>query len=310
MKLKSPFLVKPNTPVKLNRIDTSSHDGCADQDAAASVLSKHGEQLASLQEVLYASQAKAVLIVIQGMDTAGKDGTIRNIFAGINPQGCQVTSFKVPTPIEARNVFLWRCQLQTPPRGMIGIFNRSHYEDVLSPRVHDLMSEKTARGHMDDINAWEQTLADNDVVILKFFLHISKGEQTKRLQARIDTPDKRWKLSPADFAERVFWPKYTAAYEDILRRTSHRHAPWFVIPADHKWYRNVAISTILVDALKQLKLEYPKPTFDPKGIDLSEDKPKIVAKEIAAREKSGSAKAGSPSKSPGAPEDASASKKS
>jgi PPK2 family polyphosphate:nucleotide phosphotransferase len=284
MKLKSPFLIKPHTRVRLSHLSTDAHPGVADKDAAKLITEKHGEQLDSLQEVFYASQSKALLIVLQGMDTAGKDGTIRHIFNRVNPQGCDVASFKVPTPLEARHEFLWRCQLQTPPRGMIGIFNRSHYEDVLSPRVHDLISNKTARRRMDDINAWEQTLADNDVLILKFFLHISQKEQTARLQSRIDTPDKHWKLSPADFAERQFWPQYSTAYEDLLSHTSHKHAPWFVIPSDNKWFRNVAISQILVDTLKSLDLKYPKPTFNPTGLNLAAETSKAVAKKVATRE--------------------------
>ncbi|MBB5063733.1 polyphosphate kinase 2 family protein [Granulicella mallensis] len=283
MKLKSDYLVKPHTKVRLSHLSTSETGDFHDKDAAEPVLAKHREQLDALQDVLYASQSRAVLIVLQGMDTAGKDGTIRHIFSGINPQGCDVASFKVPTPLEARHEFLWRCQAQTPPRGMISIFNRSHYEDVLSPRVHGLIGEKTARRRMDNINGWEQTLVDNEVVILKFFLHISREEQTSRLQARIDTPGKRWKLSPADFAERKFWPKYVDAYEDILQHTSPKHAPWFVIPADNKWYRNVAISQILVDAMKGLKLEYPKPTFDPSGIKLTEESADSTAKKVEAR---------------------------
>ena len=285
MKLKSSYFVKPHSKVRLSRLSTSETGSFHDKDDVEPVLAKHLEQLAALQEVLYASQSKAVLIVLQGMDTAGKDGTIRHIFSGINPQGCDVAAFKVPTPLEARHEFLWRCQAQTPARGMIEIFNRSHYEDVLSPRVHGLISDKTVRRRMDDINAWERTLADNEVVILKFFLHISHAEQTRRLQARIDTPDKRWKLSPADFAERKFWPKYVDAYEDILRHTSYKHAPWFVIPADNKWYRNIAISQILVDAMKGLKLEYPKPTFDPSGIKLTKESADLTVKKIAARKK-------------------------
>lgn len=268
MKLKSPFLVKPDFKVRLTDFSTDGQGSFRDKDDAVKTMAGYRKQLDDLQEVFYASQAKALLIVLQGMDTAGKDGTIRSIFSGVNPQGCQVAAFKVPTSLEARHDFLWRCQAQLPPRGMIGIFNRSHYEDVLSPVVHGNMSDKIARRHMDDINGWEQTLADNDTLVLKFFLHISQDEQTRRLQSRIDDPEKHWKLSPADFAERKFWSAYATRYEDILRHTSHKHAPWFVIPSDHKWVRDVAISGILVDALKDLKLTYPKPTFDPRGLDL------------------------------------------
>ncbi|MBW4039256.1 MAG: polyphosphate kinase 2 family protein [Acidobacteria bacterium] len=283
MKLKSAHLVPPHTKVRLSHVSTHDQDGFADKTIAETLMVKHREELNALQEVFYASQAKAMLIVLQGMDTAGKDGTIRHIFSGINPQGCDVSSFKVPTPLEARHEFLWRCQKRVPARGMIGIFNRSHYEDVLSTRVHGLIDAKTARRRMDDINAWEQSLTDENVVVLKFYLHISREEQTERLQSRIDTPDKRWKLSPADFAERQYWPKYINAYEDILSHTSKKHAPWFVIPSDHKWYRNVAVSTILVDVMRRLKLQYPAPTFDPKGLNLKEEAPATAAKIVKKR---------------------------
>lgn len=268
MKLKFPYLVKPHATVRLSHLPTAETGHFKSEESAAPVLVKHRDQLDTLQEVFYASQQKALLIVLQGMDTAGKDGAIRHIFSGINPQGCNVTSFKVPTPLEARHDFLWRAHVAVPPRGMMGIFNRSHYEDVLSPRVHKLISGKTARQRLDDINEFEDMLADNDVVILKFFLHISHEEQTRRLQSRIDTTDKHWKLSEADFHEREFWPRYEDAYNGILSATSRKHAPWFVIPCDHKWYRNVAISQIVVDAMQGLKLKYPAPTFDASGIKL------------------------------------------
>ena len=287
MKIKSDFLVKPHTKVRLTEFSTDAHPGFPDETAASETLEKHRKHLADLQEVFYASQSKSMLIVLQGVATAGKDGTIRHIFSGMNPQGCQVAAFKVPTALEARHDFLWRCQAQTPPRGMIGIFNRSHYEDVLSPVVHGSMPGKTARAHIDDINAWERTLIDNGVVILKFFLHISQEEQTRRLQSRIDDPDKHWKLSPADFSERRFWPKYMDAYEEIFSRTSHKHAPWFLIPSDHKWFRNVAISGILAEAMAGLKLEFPKPSFDPSGLNLSEESGESADKKVQKRKNKG-----------------------
>jgi PPK2 family polyphosphate:nucleotide phosphotransferase len=268
MKLKSPFLVKPHSTVHITRIPAGDTGSFKTEKAAVPVLAKHRDQLNALQEVLYASQQKALLIVLQGMDTAGKDGTIRHIFSGINPQGCDVTAFKVPTPLEARHDFLWRAHNAVPPKGMIGIFNRSHYEDVLSPRVHKLISGKTVRRRLDDINGFEDLLTDNGVVILKFFLHISHEEQAQRLKSRIDTPDKHWKLSEADFHEREFWSGYEKAYDDILSSTSRKHAPWFIIPSNQKWYRNVAISQIIVDAMQDLKLKYPAPTFDPGHIKL------------------------------------------
>jgi PPK2 family polyphosphate:nucleotide phosphotransferase len=268
VKLKSFYLVKPHAKVRISRMPAEETGDFKTEEAADALLVKHRSQLENLQEVFYASQQKALLIVLQGMDTAGKDGTIRHIFSGVNPQGCDVTAFKVPTPLEARHDFLWRAHAAVPPRGMIGIFNRSHYEDVLSPRVHKIISDKVVRQRLDDINGFEEMLVDNGVVILKFFLHISHEEQTNRLKARLDTPDKHWKLSEADFHEREFWPKYEDAYNDILSETSHKHAPWFVIPSNYKWYRNVAISQILVDAMQGLKLKYPAPTFDASRIKL------------------------------------------
>jgi PPK2 family polyphosphate:nucleotide phosphotransferase len=268
MKIKSPYLVKPHSRIKLAKRSTADTGDYKSEEAAAAVLVKHRAQLAELQEVFYASQKKALLIVLQGMDTAGKDGTIRHIFSGINPQGCDVTAFKVPTPLEARHDFLWRVHAAVPPRGMIGIFNRSHYEDVLSPRVHNLITDKVMNSRLDNINSFESVLVDNDVVILKFFLHISRDEQTRRLQARIDKTKKNWKLSEADIHERKFWPQYAEVYTRILSSTSHKYAPWFVIPSDNKWYRNVAISTILVDVMKGLKLTYPDATVDAAAIKL------------------------------------------
>lgn len=267
MKFKAPEPVPSHGKLKLSKIDTSE-DGGLTHETAATALTGHRDKLADLQEVLYAGQQRSVLIVLQGMDTAGKDGTISHIFSGINPQGCDVASFKVPTPLEARHDFLWRCHAKVPAKGMMTIFNRSHYEDVLAPRVHKLIGHKEVRQHMDEINHFEQMLVDNGTVVLKFFLHISKDEQKERLQSRLDDKEKLWKFSEADLKERAFWDDYQLAYEDLLEHTSKKDAPWFVIPADHKWYRNLAISKILVEALTPLKLKYPEPTVDPKTIKL------------------------------------------
>ncbi len=282
MKISSPYLVKPGKTVRLKDFSTTSTDGIADKDAGQMLIAKDTALLAELQQVFYAAQSKALLIVLQGMDTAGKDGVIRHIFTGINPQGCNVSSFKVPTPEEARHNFLWRIQKETPARGMIGIFNRSHYEDVLAPFVHGDIDKKTVKKRLHDITKWEQTLADNNVMVLKFFLHVSHREQTARLQARIDDKDKHWKLSPADFVERQHWDKYMAAYEHILSNTSCDDAPWFVIPADHKWYRNASVSQILIQAMQTLKLKFPQPTFDPAGIDLNKLSVSAAAKKAVA----------------------------
>lgn len=287
MKLKSPYLVKPHTKVRLSQFPTDEGGGFSDKAEMEGAIAANEKKLSDLQELLYACQSKALLIVFQGMDTAGKDGAIRHIFSGVNPQGCQVASFKVPTQLEVRHDFLWRCHAQVPPKGMIGIFNRSHYEDVLSPVVHGHMSAKEAARHMDEINDWERMLSDNDVVILKFFLHVSREEQTRRLQERIDEKKKHWKLSPSDFEERPFWPDYMRAYEDILRNTSKKYAPWFVIPSDHKPYRNLAMSNIIVDAMQRMKLNYPEPTFDPTGIDLEDESPQEAAKEVEKKVRPG-----------------------
>ena len=268
MKLKSPYLVKPHAKVRLALLPTAEKGGFDDKAAMDAAAAAHAGKLAELQELLYASQSKALLVVLQGMDTAGKDGTISHIFSGVNPQGCDVAAFKVPTSLEARHDFLWRVHAQVPPRGMINIFNRSHYEDVLSPRVHKLITLKEVRRRFEEINEFEAMLHDNDVVILKFFLHISHKEQQARLQSRIDDPAKHWKLAEADFRERLFWPQYAQAYNDLIAATSKKNAPWFVIPADHKWYRNVAISQIIVDTMRTLKLKYPAPTMDPSKIKL------------------------------------------
>jgi PPK2 family polyphosphate:nucleotide phosphotransferase len=268
MKIKSPYLIKPHTKVRLAKISSSDTGGFKSDEAVKPLLAKHRARLADLQDVFYASQSKALLVVLQGMDTAGKDGTISHIFSGVNPQGCAVAAFKVPTPLESRHDFLWRVHAQVPPRGIIGIFNRSHYEDVLSPRVHKLISRDVANRRLEDINEFESFLADNDVLILKFYLHISRDEQTRRLQARIDDKKKHWKLSDADIHERQFWPSYMDAYNDVLSSTSRKHAPWFVIPSDNKWYRNIAISKIIVDLMQSLNLKYPQPTVDASAIKL------------------------------------------
>ncbi len=268
MKLRSPYLVKPGSKVKLSRIATDETGLFKQEEAAKAVLAGHRETLARLQEIFYASQQKALLIVLQGMDTAGKDGAISHIFSGINPQGCNVSSFKEPTPMEVRHDFLWRVHSQVPPRGMIQIFNRSHYEDILVPRVHKLISAAKLKQHIEDILEFESMLHDNDVVVLKFFLHISYKEQTSRLKDRIETPEKHWKLSESDFRERKLWPEYEHAYNQLIGETSRKHAPWFVIPSDRKWYRNVVISEILVEVMEGMKLKYPKPVMDPAKIRL------------------------------------------
>jgi PPK2 family polyphosphate:nucleotide phosphotransferase len=258
----SAYRIDASKPLRLKHIPTGSTGKFKNDDEAEGELKAQRKQLSKLQEVMYAGSTDGLLIVLQGMDTAGKDGTIRGIFDGVNPQGCNVASFKVPTPVELKHDFLWRVHPFAPARGMIGIFNRSHYEDVLAPVVHGTIDRKTTRQRMKDICAFESLLSHSGITVLKFFLHISQEEQSKRLQSRIDDKDKHWKLSAGDFAERKFWSKYQQAYDDIFAQTSTPEAPWYIIPADHKWHRNVAISTVIVSALKGLKLEYPKSDLD------------------------------------------------
>lgn len=209
--------------------------------------------LGEIQELLYAAQQNSILIVLQGMDTSGKDGTVSHVMSVVNPQGCRVNAFKAPTPEELAHDFLWRVHPQTPGKGMMEIFNRSYYEDVLVTRVHNLVPKDVWEQRYEQINAFEQLLASNGTLILKFFLYISKDEQEKRLQAREDDPDKRWKMSPGDYVEREYWDDYIKAYENVLVKCSTAYAPWYIIPANHKWYRNLAVAKVLADTLQPYK---------------------------------------------------------
>ena len=222
------------------------------------------QRLSELQERLYAEQRRNVLLIFQAMDTGGKDGTIKNLLTGVNPAGVRVTSFKAPSKDELSQDFLWRIRAQTPKRGHIGVFNRSHYEDVLITRVHGQIDEKIWKRRYEDINNFEALLSHNGTVVLKFFLHISKGEQARRLQARLDDPAKHWKFDPDDLKERAQWGVYQEAYEDAIRHCSPAHAPWFVVPADQKWARDLAITEIVVAALEAMNPQPPKVDFDPK----------------------------------------------
>ncbi len=233
---------------------------------AVAELKKLNVRLDELQELLYAESKYKILIILQGMDTSGKDGTIRDVFAGVNPQGVKVKSFKVPTSEELAHDFLWRVHQATPANGDIVIFNRSHYEDVLIVRVHDLIKKNVWQRRYDHINDFERMLTEEGTVILKFFLYISKDEQKKRLQDRLDDCQKHWKFRVTDLKERKLWPKYMKAYNDMLPKTSTPHAPWYIIPADHKWYRNFLIASIIVNALQNLKMNYPQSPNNLKGV--------------------------------------------
>ncbi|MCS7060028.1 MAG: polyphosphate kinase 2 family protein [Anaerolineae bacterium] len=255
--------IQPRARVDLSRYDPAdTHLYAGRKDDAKQELDTLANRLEVLQELLYAENKHKLLIVLQGMDTSGKDGVIRHVFEGVNPQGVRVANFKAPTPLELSRDYLWRVHAHAPGRGEMVIFNRSHYEDVLIVRVHGLVPEAVWRRRYDHINAFERMLADEGATILKFFLHISKEEQKKRLQARLDDPTKRWKFNVGDLKERARWADYMHAYEDVLSLTSTDWAPWYVVPSDVKWYRNLVIAQVIVGALERLEMRYPSPKED------------------------------------------------
>ena len=256
------FRVKPGEKVRLNRLDPS-YTGKLNSEAAAKEEGEHYfKTLARQQALLYAEREHSVLIVLQGMDAGGKDGTIKHVFSSVNPQGVSVASFKQPTPVELAHDFLWRIHAQTPRAGEIVIFNRSHYEDVLVTRVHKLIDKRTWTHRYKHICDFEAMLGESGTTILKFFLHISKEEQLARFAQRLDDPGRNWKISESDYTERDLWDDYIDAYEDALRATSTDKAPWFIIPANHKWFRNLAVSQIIADAMAGLDLAFPPPSVN------------------------------------------------
>jgi len=269
------YCLKPGKAVDLADHDPGDTSGYRDKASAATKLKEDIAALAAVQDVLGAQTRAGVLIVFQGMDTAGKDGAIKHVMTGINPQGVRVTAFKQPSEEERHHDFMWRCVREAPERGRIGIFNRSYYEDVLVTRVHSELLSDVAPGRPDakfwkrryeDIAAYERYLVRNGISVLKFFLHISKQEQARRLLARIDDPDKRWKFNDADVKQRAYWKDYMSAYEKMLSATSTAFAPWYVIPSDHKWFTRVAVADILVRELKSLKLRYPRVTAEQRAM--------------------------------------------
>lgn len=260
-------LVQPGKKIKLAERDPQdTGDFKGGKEEGLKTIAKLNEKLQELQELLYAEGKHKVLVVLQAMDTGGKDGAIRRVFDGVNPQGVKVASFKVPTPEELAHDYLWRVHKVVPANGEMVVFNRSHYEDVLVVRVRDFVPKEIWSKRYEQINAFEKHLAENGTTILKFFLHISRDEQKERLQARLDDPTKHWKFSLGDLEERKLWGKYQAAYEDALNKTSTEYAPWYVVPADRKWYRDLVISTVLVETLEGLKMEYPTPKDDLSGV--------------------------------------------
>lgn len=257
------YLVKPGHKIDLEDFDPADAAEFKDgKQAGLAAVTALTQELGSLQELLYAGKEHRVLIVLQAMDTGGKDGTIKRVFEGVNPQGVRVPGFGVPTRTELDHDYLWRVHQQVPVKGEMVIFNRSHYEDVLIVRVHELVPTEVWKARYDQINAFEKMLAQEGTTILKFFLHISPEEQKKRLAARLKDPTKQWKYNPGDVKERQLWTKYMQAYEDVLNKTSTEDAPWYLIPSDRKWYRDWVVSTVLVDTLKGLNMQYPEPAFD------------------------------------------------
>ena len=261
----SPHRVKPNCRVDLAAIDpneTGDWEGTGGKTKAKTRTEKLIERLAFLQDRLYANAGPSLLIILQGMDTSGKDGTIKHVMSGVNPMGCHVRSFKVPTPQERAHDFLWRVHHEAPAAGYIGIFNRSHYEDVLVTRVHDQINKKEAERRFQQIRDFERLLTEHGTAIVKFFLHISKDEQRDRLEERVKDKEKRWKFSPNDLAERKLWSKYQAMYEAAIAATSTNEAPWFIVPANRKWYRNLVVAETVVDTLEGMKLKTPAASGD------------------------------------------------
>lgn len=253
-------------PVDLRQLSTKAKPYHQDRAAAEAEFKALRDELADWQVRLYAEGKQKLLVVLQALDAGGKDGTIRRVFQGVNPQGVQVTSFKVPTAAELAHDFLWRIHQRAPGSGMMGVFNRSHYEDVLVVRVHHVVPESVWRPRYEQINQFEKLLADTGTTILKFYLHISKEEQGKRFQERLDDPRKHWKFSLDDLQKRTFWDDYMAAYSEMLSRCTTPYAPWYVIPSDQKWYRNLAIARVLVGALRQMNPQFPAPEEDLTGV--------------------------------------------
>lgn len=252
----------PNKEFKLSKIDANFKGNEISKESVQPAFEANKKELNRLQELLYAEGKHSVLIILQAIDAGGKDGTIEHIFSSINPQGCKVHSFKQPSALEAAHDFLWRCHAAVPAKGEITIFNRSYYEEVLVVRVHELVSKETWAKHYDQINDFERILRDNGTHVLKFYLHISKDEQLRRFKDRLDDPSKQWKISNTDYSDRQKWDDYMEAFEDMVTKCSTEHSPWHVIPANHKWFRDLAVSEILVDYLKKLDMKLPSPSVD------------------------------------------------
>ncbi len=262
MDLRKKLIIAPGTRIRLKDVDAAFHGDYASSEDAKADLAKTVVRLGELQYKLYGEKKHALLIVLQGIDAAGKDGTCWHVLASMNPQGTFVRGFKQPTEEEKLHDFLWRVHPHVPGRGQVGVFNRSHYEDVLVVRVHDLVPKAVWSDRYEIINQFEHLLSRSNVTILKFFLYITPEEQLERFRQRLDDPARQWKISESDYSERALWDQYIAAYEDMLEKCSTAHAPWYVIPANHKWFRNLAVSHIIEKTLDDMNLALPAPTVD------------------------------------------------
>lgn len=262
MNYRKKFVVAPGAKLRLDKVDPSYSGKHETHKTAVEETAKDVARMDRLQYLLYADASRSLLIVLQGLDAAGKDGAIRHLFSGMDPQGVYVAPFKQPNKTELAHDFLWRVHRCAPGKGEVVIFNRSHYEDVLAVRVHKLVPREIWSKRYDLINSFEKMLSENGTRILKFYLHISQDEQLQRFEQRLGDPARQWKISDSDYSERELWPKYVEAYEEAIERTSTKHAPWFVIPANHKWFRNLAISRIVADSMDDMGLKLPKPRVD------------------------------------------------
>ncbi len=272
MNYRKGFVVEPGTSVRLDKIDPAFKNKYESQDSAVPELRVHAERIARLRYLLYADGSQSLLVVLQALDAGGKDGVVRHVFSAMNPQGTSVSGFKQPSKLEASHDFLWRAHMRTPAKGEVVIFNRSHYEDVLVARVHKLVPKHVWSKRYELINDFEQMLTEDGTRILKFYLHISPEEQLKRFKQRLDDPQRQWKISENDYSERELWSDYIEAFEEALEKTSTSHAPWYVIPSNHKWFRNLAISEIVADTLEDMNLKLP-----PTKVDIAEIRRKYHA---------------------------------
>lgn len=261
------FRAEPGRKVHLSRTPADATQYCGEKAAGRALLKSYRDEINDLVHVLAAEGSRSLLVILQGMDAAGKDGAVKKVFTGVNPQHCKVTAFKEPDREELEHDYLWRVVRAMPAKGELGVFNRSQYEDVVARQGRGEISRKQAHTRLRQIADLERTWAENDIVIRKIFLHISRGEQTARFQKRLDNPDKHWKVQASDFADRKHWARFQAAYEETLARTSTREAPWYVLPADHKWYRDLAVAAIVLGALRAMKPRLPRPDVSQLSVD-------------------------------------------